>query len=497
VRLTQTIRSSAQVLLRIVNDLLDLSRAQAGKIALEKLPIDLDQILDECANLFSATAQAKGIRLSVRPLAPDRQAPAGRTLVGDPFRIRQIVMNLVGNAVKFTEHGEIRVHADIEIPDADRAAVNIAVSDSGIGMDAATVEKIFQPFTQADESTSRRFGGSGLGLAICRELAELMGGRITAESAPGAGSTFHVLLPLGLSAAQPAPTAAVLETTSDAAGETTGAIGAHVLLVEDEPVNAAVAQGYLEALGCTSVWTKDGAEALARSAAERFDLILMDINMPAFDGYQTARLIRERAGPGRRVPIIALTAHTPSQVRERCEAAGIDDVLSKPYTPEDCEKLLRRWIPRDRGPRIAVEQAGRRPSTSPGTAQLPAAPAAADLAKIDTATVVRLRGTGAPGRTNLYARLVELFRTGSATALGELEAAIRGGDLAAARATCHKLKSSAANVGAIAFSEDVRRLEQLCAGGETSAAWSAFERLRSAHPALIAELTGLERRESA
>ncbi|MDE2448888.1 MAG: response regulator [Gammaproteobacteria bacterium] len=506
VRLTQTIRSSAQVLLRIVNDLLDLSRVQAGKIALEKLPVDVDRILDECANLFSGTTQAKGVRLNVQPPASaHRAAPAGRTLVGDPFRIRQIVMNLIGNAVKFTEHGEIRVQAEIDIAEADRATVRVAISDSGIGMDAATVEKIFQPFTQADESTSRRFGGSGLGLAICRELAELMGGRITVESTPGVGSTFRVLLPLELSAAQPASAARSAESTDDVQSTATGAIGAHVLLVEDEPVNAAVAQGYLEALGCTSVWTKDGAEALARSAAERFDLILMDINMPAFDGYQTAKLIRERAGTGRRVPIIALTAHTPSQVRERCEAAGIDDVLSKPYTPEDCEKLLRRWVPRDRVPRGAVQAGGNsgvqiaaEPRESPPKADdARAIPPAGDLSKLDKATVVRLRGSGAPGRPNLYARLAGLFRAGSTSALEELQTALRGGDLAAARATCHKLKSSAANVGALAFSEDVRRLEQLCAAGNATSAWTTFERLRSAHPALIAELASYEQRESA
>jgi CheY-like chemotaxis protein/HPt (histidine-containing phosphotransfer) domain-containing protein len=372
-------------------------------------------------------------------------------------------------------------------------------------MDAATVEKIFQPFTQADESTSRRFGGSGLGLAICRELAELMGGRITVESTPGEGSIFRVLLPLELSTAQSA-VAAGQESPGGAAGAATGAICAHVLLVEDEPVNAAVAQGYLEALGCTSVWTKDGAEALARSAAERFDLILMDLNMPAFDGYQTTRLMRERAGKGRRVPIIALTAHTPSQVRERCEAAGIDDVLSKPYTPEDCEKLLRRWVPRDLQPRTTVPRSAAGGSIVT-TMEAPQARGNAedartplpleDLAKVDKATVVRLRGSGARGRTSLYARLVELFRVGSTAAIDELDAALRRGDLAAARATCHKLKSSAANVGAIAFSEDVRRLEQLCAGAAAPAAWSAFERLRSAHPALLAELTGLEQREIA
>jgi len=505
-RLTQTIRSSAQVLLRIVNDLLDLSRAQAGKIALETLPIDLERILDECANLFSATTQAKGIRLNVRPPAPGRGAPAGGTLIGDPFRIRQIVMNLVGNAVKFTEQGEIRLLADVAVAGSGRATVHIAVSDSGIGMDAATVEKIFQPFTQADESTSRRFGGSGLGLAICRELAELMGGRITVESTPGVGSTFHVHVPLAVSAKRPEAAPAATSTGMNGGGSrlADGAIGGHVLLVEDDAVNAAVAQGYLEALGCSHVWTKDGAEALARSATERFDLILMDLNMPGFDGYETARLMRSRAGAGRRVPIVALTAHTPSQVRARCEAAGIDDVLSKPYTPEDCEQLLRRWLTPNSAPQAAVR--GTSPAVQPpadpgkatGGSDETRAPPADDLARLDNATVVRLRGVAAPGRrTDLYTRLVELFRTGSSTALGELEAALRGGDLTAARATCHKLKSSAANVGAMAFSEDVRRLEKLCAAGDSAAAWSAFERLRAAHPALISELTALERKESA
>ncbi len=508
-RLTQTIRSSAQVLLRIVNDLLDLSRAQAGKIALEALPVDLDRILEECASLFAATTQSKGIRLNVRLPPRERRAPEGRTLVGDPFRIRQIVMNLVGNAVKFTEQGEVAVQADIEMSGEGRAAVHITVSDTGIGMDAATLEKIFQPFTQADESTSRRFGGSGLGLAICRELAELMGGRITVESAPGEGTRFHVHLPFDVSAQRTISAAGSLEARSDATSVASGRIGAHVLLVEDEPVNAAVAQGYLEALGCTCVWTKDGAEALARSAIERFDLILMDINMPAFDGYETAKMMRERAGPASRsagVPIVALTAHALSQVRERCKAAGIDDVLSKPYTLEDCARLLRRWIPRDVEPRVAAQRSGggsigeSRTGTRgrPSEAEEPQAVAPAEeLTRLDDATVARLRGTGARGRADLYTRLIELFRAGSSTALAELHAALHGGDLTAARATCHKLKSSAANVGALAFSEDVRRLEQLCAAGSAAAAWTAFERLRAAHPALISELTALERRESA
>lgn len=505
-RLTETIRSSAQVLLRIVNDLLDLSRAQAGKIELEALPVDLEAILEECANLFSATAQAKGIRLLVHPPGSASTALQERRLVGDPFRLRQILMNLLGNALKFTAQGEVVVHAEVDAPGADRARVHITVSDTGIGMDAATAAKIFEPFTQADESTSRRFGGSGLGLAICRELAELMGGQITVESTPGVGSTFHVLVTLELRArpaeAAEAPALAPLEGQSIADSTLSG----RVLLVEDEPVNAAVAQGYLESFGCTSVWTQDGAEALARTASESFELILMDLSMPGFDGYETARLIRARPGSTRRVPIVALTAHTPAQIRERCEAAGIDDVLSKPYTPEEFEQLLRRWMPSGAIARAAALPIRQRPLVGPTTpadvgardcANELAGSAPGDLSKLDKATVVRLCGPVGAGRTNLYSRLVELFCAGSSSALAELHAALRGGDLTCACAICHKLKSSAANVGAIAFSEDVRRLEQLCAAGDSTGAWRVFERLRAAHPTLISELTALERKESA
>ena len=190
-RLTETIRSSAGVLLQIVNDLLDLSKIQAGKVQLESLPIDLVPLLEECTALFLGTAATKGIELIVCPPTHDQ-----RRLIGDPLRVRQILMNLIGNAVKFTTQGEVVVKADISWIESDRATLRLTIADTGIGMDDATIAKIFEPFTQADESTTRRFGGSGLGLAICRELAELLGGTITVDSKPGVGSTFTLSLPL-------------------------------------------------------------------------------------------------------------------------------------------------------------------------------------------------------------------------------------------------------------------------------------------------------------
>ncbi|HET7609167.1 MAG TPA: ATP-binding protein, partial [Gammaproteobacteria bacterium] len=193
--LTKTIRSSAQILLQIVNDLLDLSKIRAGKVALEKLPVDLKQVLEECTSIFAGAADSKGIELIVCPPPPQR-----RVLLGDPLRLRQVLMNLVGNAVKFTERGEVVVRADVEAAEGDRAIVRLAVTDTGIGMDAAAMDKIFEPFAQADETTTRRFGGTGLGLAICRELADLMNGEIAVESQPGVGSTFRLSLPAALGA---------------------------------------------------------------------------------------------------------------------------------------------------------------------------------------------------------------------------------------------------------------------------------------------------------
>jgi signal transduction histidine kinase/ligand-binding sensor domain-containing protein/CheY-like chemotaxis protein/HPt (histidine-containing phosphotransfer) domain-containing protein len=613
VRLTQTIRSSAQVLLQIVNDLLDLSKIQAGKVELESLPLDLVRLLEECTTLFAGAAEAKGVELIVCPPLED-----GRKLVGDPLRVRQILMNLVGNAVKFTMQGEVVVKADVDCTQSDRAAVRITVADTGVGMDAATIAKIFEPFTQADESTTRRFGGSGLGLAICHELAELLGGSVTVDSRPNVGSTFRVSLPLRVSAesvqepapsAQPVPLAhrgvriltrrpalseslgrhasalglsaffgdcddparaaagedliiadlstheAFVKAVFDAAGASrpplvivaTAAqiealrlerpvdaalvvpkpvhrevlalalgvaaggqpeagsrtahaapdpaiIGGHVLLVEDEPVNAAVAQGYLSALGCTYAWVENGPEAIARSATEKFDLIMMDLNMPTMDGFATTRLIRQREGT-RHVPIIALTAHDAKNYRALCLDAGMNDLLSKPYTLDQCAQLLRRWLDRPRGSE-RQDIATARPHGEPRSGVDPLPPLAA-LSDVDATAVAGLRNLRAGAHIDLYSKLVDLFRAGSTDAIAQIKAGLDTDDLRAAGGVCHKLASSAANVGALAFARDVRRLEKICNEGDKPRARRLCDRLAAAHPALLQELIRLQLRASA
>ena len=590
--LTKTIRSSAQVLLQIVNDLLDLSKIRAGKIGLEALPLDLGQVLEECTSLFAGAAEAKGIELVVCP-----PKAAARTLLGDPLRIRQVLMNLIGNAVKFTRQGEVFVKAEIDAIEAERAFVSLSVRDTGIGMDAAAVSRVFEPFVQGDESTTRNFGGTGLGLAICRELAEVMGGRLTVESQPQIGSSFCLSLPLALGPAaerQPARLAGTVRILSrrpsvaeslarhatslgltpvgDEANEadvivvdagshagtlqallgpsgssradlvviataaeaeacklgtrlpeerivlkpvhrvalyealaaalhmpvaadakpvpekTMAPLRGHVLLVEDEPVNAAVAEGYLAALGCTSVWVKGGTEAVARAAAERFDLIMMDLNMPGMDGFTASKLIRQqqRGGSGaHRVPIVALTAHDAAHYHEKCLAADIDDILSKPYTLEDCASLLQRWLQgTDDAPVTALREARASGVATAGDSNV----AAATLASVDTNTVTALRHLPAARHADLYARLVELFRSSSAQSLTELEAALEGDDLAAAAAVCHKMASAAANVGALAYAQQVRALERHCRAGERERARELGRALQAAHEPLIETL---------
>ncbi len=289
-------------------------------------------------------------------------------------------------------------------------------------------------------------------------------------------------------------------------------VGAHVLLVEDEPVNAAVAQGYLEELGCTSVWADGGREAIARSATERFDLIMMDLNMPAMDGYATTRLIREREGGRARIPIIALTAHEAKNYRAACLAAGMDDLLSKPYTLDQCAELLRRWI--KRSPRRTVDAA--RPAdparsaaqsspvsdASSAAARGAAAPDAAappveTVTQIDGQTVTGLKNLRSLGQSNLYSKLVGLFQPASAKAIAELGAALAANDFQQAAGVCHKFASSAANVGALVFARYIRDLERLCRDRDSVRAARLFETIRAALPALIEELTRLQLRESA
>jgi signal transduction histidine kinase/CheY-like chemotaxis protein len=315
----EVIRKSGESLLAILNDVLDLSKIEAGKLELERIEFDLAELAQGAYASFKPLAVEKGLDLK---LAVD---PDAGVYLGDPTRIRQVLYNLISNAVKFTERGEVRVGIE---PDA-HGGIRLEVADSGIGMDPAQLARIFGKFEQADASSTRRYGGTGLGLAICRDLCGLMGGSITAESEPGSGARFIVSLPLPRVADH-----AEQEPPSSGEGAALeGDPGAlRVLAAEDNPVNQLVLRTLLAEVGVDPTIVENGAQALEAWTANDFDLILMDIQMPEVDGMQAARAIRkEEARTGRlRVPIIALTANAMSHQVAEYASAGMDAHVAKP-----------------------------------------------------------------------------------------------------------------------------------------------------------------------
>ena len=339
-RFADTVRSSAEALLTVLNDILDFSKIEAGKLDVESVDHDLRRVVEDTAALMAAEAQQKGLEVT---WVVDAAVP--KLVKGDPVRLRQVLMNLLGNAVKFTAAGEVALAVRLASSVADGVPVELLeleVTDTGIGIDPAAMERLFDAFTQADASTTRRYGGTGLGLAISRQLVELMGGQLTVRSVVGTGSTFTVRLPLLRSA-----------SSSEEASSTKGAItgrraptGGTVLLAEDNVVNQMVARLTLEHLGYAVDVVADGAQALAALDVTSYDAVLMDCQMPVMDGYAATMALRERERSSgvRRTPVIALTASAMAVDRDRCLAAGMDDHLSKPLRTEDLSSLLHHWV---------------------------------------------------------------------------------------------------------------------------------------------------------
>ena len=327
-----TVKASAESLLRILNDILDFAKIESRKLEIERVPFSLRDVLDEAVRPFRHQAQQKGLALTV-----DVAPALPRSLLGDPIRLRQIVANLVGNALKFTERGRVDVSALPAAIDRDSVTLDLRVADTGIGIPAEKRAQIFEPFTQADGSTTRRFGGTGLGLAISAALAQMMGGRIRVESEPGAGSTFHITLPFAIhDDAADAPLEADAQIAPPFSIPRSSHAGSplRILVVEDNIVNQKVAVGLLMKRGHDVTVVGDGREAVKACACARFDLILMDVQMPEMGGLEATAAIRAREiETGERTTIVAMTAHAMNGDRERCLAAGMDGYISKPIDP--------------------------------------------------------------------------------------------------------------------------------------------------------------------
>jgi two-component system sensor histidine kinase/response regulator len=320
-----TIDASARHLLSVINDVLDLSKIEAGKFTLEEAPVAVSSLLANVVSILGERARAKGIRLLIE------SAKLPHHLLGDPTRLQQALLNYASNAVKFTEKGSITLRAELQGETSDAAMLRFEVRDSGIGIEPEALSRLFSAFEQADNSMNRRYGGTGLGLAITRRLAELMGGEAGAQSTPGVGSNFwfSVRLRKGGDAA-----AASTATAVDAEAQLRQRYcGQRVLVVDDEPTNREIALMQLEAAGLLADSAEDGAEAVAMARKNSYAAILMDMQMPTLNGLEATRQIREIPGC-RQTPIIAMTANAFAEDKAKCFEAGMNDFLVKPFSPD-------------------------------------------------------------------------------------------------------------------------------------------------------------------
>jgi PAS domain S-box-containing protein len=331
----ETIKESADSLLTIINDILDFSKIEAGNVELETTSFQLRDVVDGVVRLLSPRARSAELRLFAHPF-PDC------SVLGDPTRLRQVLINLVGNAIKFTEHGSVTLQVqrmDLEQEQDEVVLWQFSVDDTGIGIPQEKQDAIFRAFTQADGSISRRFGGTGLGLTISARLVEAMGGRIWVESEVGRGTTFHVSVPLGLAAEAPADETGVEPGASEEGLDAP----LRILLVEDNLVNQKVAVAMLTKRGHHVTTARNGLEGLNVVGRDSFDLALMDVQMPVMNGLEATKAIRAREhGSGSHLPIIAMTAHALREDIDRCRAAGMDGYISKPFQIETLIAELSR-----------------------------------------------------------------------------------------------------------------------------------------------------------
>jgi signal transduction histidine kinase/CheY-like chemotaxis protein/HPt (histidine-containing phosphotransfer) domain-containing protein len=507
-----SLHKSGRVLLNLINDVLDVSKIESGKFELGDEAFDLRQTMQELEQMFRPRAEEKGIALFVST-ADD----AARAYAGDPTRVQQILMNLLGNAIKFTDEGEVRLRATALAQTRDSTTVAFEVMDTGPGIPPDKQATVFGAFDQADSSRTRHHGGTGLGLHIAHKLTHLMGGRIGVTSTPRAGSTFWVTLPLAhaheapagprrmppaqahrvgasLTFEQPVETDSARGTAEPPVSGGT-ARGKRILLAEDNVVNQQVATTMLEQLDCTVVTVGSGDDALAQATRdpEPFDLIFMDCDMPGMDGFEATRRIRAEGLDHDRLPIIALTASAMRGDRDKCLAAGMTGYVAKPVSQHDlanavagqfrafsgeseadathtAEAEVETEDPRPRAPAVANGDAAAEPNESGASgaaaneaaASTPSATGQTDRALddiLDPTTVQRLRALTKPDGPDMFAQLADQFTRSSSQQVQDLEAAIHNMDAMTVKRTAHSLKSSSASMGALKLSDHFRRIE--------------------------------------
>ena len=458
-RYAEVVRMSGETLLSLLNDILDYSKIEAGKLGIEKIDFDLAQSLDTVIALMVVRAKQKGIGLSfsIAPGIPSR-------LIGDPNRLRQILINLVGNAIKFTEKGGVFIHVvplsseippenDGEGPPPGKTVLRFSVEDTGIGIPEDKLGKLFNKFSQVDDSISRQYGGTGLGLAISKQLAELMGGTIGVLSAEGKGSEFWFTLPFDVSteAQVEAMRKTMVPMARLPAADPCPGREPNILLVEDNSINQRVAQSLLNKLGLSADTASNGEEALVALSKKPYDLVLMDVQMPVMDGLEATRRIRSPSSlvlnPA--VPIVAMTAYALQGDRERCMAAGMDGYVSKPFTSDALIVLLERWLPgKAKIPASPLNADEAKETTMPNPNAGKEEPVSPDRPILDmSAMAKRLMGD-----QELALQICGVVVDEIPRQFAELRRLVAAGDVHASERQAHTIKGAALNIGA----EDLR-----------------------------------------
>jgi signal transduction histidine kinase/CheY-like chemotaxis protein/HPt (histidine-containing phosphotransfer) domain-containing protein len=476
-------RESAEVLLRNINDLLDYSRIEAGALRLEELPFVLKDLIDGAVEVFKPQATRKSLSLVGIVASSPTDA-----FIGDPTRVRQIIFNLLSNALKFTDRGGVMLRASAESTEHGLAKIVLAVTDTGIGISSEQQARLFKPFSQVDSSITRRFGGSGLGLSIVKQLAELMQGDVTVSSLPGSGATFIVTLklkptvveqPLSLPQPKPAPAALApalapaparvpaAAPAPPATATTSAPAGRKALVVDDNPINCEVMLRQLRVLGIPADSAADGFAGFSAWRSSSYDIVFADVHMPLMDGFTMTGEIRsiESAEARIRTPIVAVTADALAGEEERCKAAGMDDYLAKPVGLDSLRNVLRRWLP---------DEAEKKAPAAEKKVEKPAKEAVlADVPAIDPTVLDPWVENDDAARRSILRRFSETVSASS----HDIEQAMACGDLATLQSAAHRLRSGALAVGARLLSNSAAALETAARTGDRVACEGEFGHL--------------------
>ncbi|KQW93685.1 hypothetical protein ASC94_13905 [Massilia sp. Root418] len=475
----EKIRYAGEHVLGLIDDILDISKIEAGKMDLQHIDFSLDQVVQTLTTVVAPKAASRGLEL-VFELDPGLPP----VLVGDPLRLKQVLINYANNAIKFSEQGRITFRAHMVAGNAGECVVRFEVSDQGIGLSKAEMAKLFVSFQQADTSTTREYGGTGLGLAICKELAQLMGGDVGVDSEPGVGSTFWFTARLGVSC-RSLPT--LIGQISDAAGallassRTSAMMEAlrtsRILLVEDNVFNQQIAQEMLEEVGAAVCLASNGAAALELLHKTDFDCVLMDLQMPVMDGLETTRRMRATEQLSH-IPVLAMTATATTEARVRCIDAGMNDFISKPVQPALLYQTIANWLPQ-RVPAGEPQPLPPSPALAPALAPAPAATATASVGDgaevMDLSVLAMLVGDDVEKLRKFAAKFLHSSQEG----VRDMEAALARGDVDAVRELGHRIKGAARTVGAFPMGDLCEQLENLEPGSGHAEAMAIVEQLQA------------------